>query len=222
MLNGFGLTQSKILENLLQNKKGLTIDELVSILGITRTAVNQHINSLARDDYVSKHALMKTSGRPGQIYVLSNKGIHLFPKQYAWFSELLLKSLKKELGSKGLEKILSTLGEHVANTYSDRLYGRSPTEKVMEIAKIMAELGYESNTNTKGNIISACNCVFHELAAENPEVCTFDLALLSAMSGRKIEHTACMVRGNSKCRFKIAKTIKTSKTSDYQVLESIP
>lgn len=219
MLTGFGATQKKILESLLENKAGMTIDELVTVLEITRTAVNQHINVLAKDGYLKKHTLMKTGGRPGQIYVLSDKGIHLFPKQYAWFSELLLKSLKEQLGSEGLEKVLSNLGEQIAHKNSDRINGRTQSEKVIAIAALLTELGYESTSNSEGNVISACNCVFHELAVETPEVCTFDLALLSAMSGCKVEHVACMVRGNTKCSFKIKEPLQARETSNYQVLE---
>ena len=220
MLNGLGLTQQNILEGLLQNKEGMTIDGIVKSLKITRTAVNQHINSLEKNGFVKKHTLTKTGGRPGQIYVLSDKGIHLFPKQYAWFSELLLKNLREKLGSDGLESVLRELGECVAERYSDRLDGKTPTEKIAEIATIMKELGYESNVDTvERDVISACNCVYHDLASENPEVCSFDLALLSTMSGRKIEHVECMVRGGHKCVFKIKEKLKASDRSDYQILD---
>ncbi len=220
MLNGFGLSQRKILERLLKNKEGLTIDAIVKSIDITRTAVNQHINSLEKDGYVKKHSQTKTRGRPSQIYILSEKGIHLFPKQYALFSALLLKSLKEKLGRDGLEKFLRELGEQVAKSYSTRLKGKSSTEKVMVITSIMEELGYESSVNNEGkNMIRACNCVYHDLATEIPEVCSFDLALISAMSGRKIKHVECMAQGNHKCSFKIKEALKTPSTSDYQIFE---
>jgi len=219
MLNGFGLTQQNMLKGLVHNQGGMTIEDIVKSLKITRTAVNQHMNSLEKDGYVEKHALMKTRGRPGQSYRLSNKGIHLFPKQYAWFSELLLRTLKEKLGSEGLENVLRELGEKVAEKYSSRLDEKSATKKIGEIVAIMRELGYESDLHPEGkDIISACNCVYHDLAIENHEVCSFDLALLSIMSGRKIEHVECMVRGGNKCRFKIKEALKTPHTSDYQIL----
>ena len=219
MLNDLGLTQREMLTGLLQNKEGMTIDHFVNLLKITRTAVNQHIKSLEKDGYVKKHSLTKTGGRPGQIYVLSDKGIHLFPKQYAWFSELLLKNLKERLGREGLEDVLRDLGEKVAAMHFDGLEGKTPTEKLMIIVAVMKKLGYESSVNTvEGDVISACNCVYHNLATEIPEICSFDLALVSAMSGRKVEHVECMVRGGHVCRFKIKETLKASDTSDYQML----
>jgi len=220
MLSGLGLSQRKILAGLLKSQEGMTIDDFVNDLKITRTAVNQHINSLEKAGFLKKYKLMKTGGRPGQTYVLSDKGIHLFPKQYAWFSGLLLKNLKDKLGSDGLADVLRDLGEQVAGLHSDRVHGTTPTEKLIEIAAVMKELGYESNVNpVEEDIISACNCVYHDLAAEIPEVCSFDLALLSAMSGRKVEHLECMVRGGHKCQFKIKEALKPPNRSDYQVLD---
>ena len=49
----------------------------------------------------------------------------------------------------------------------------------------------------------ARNCVYHHLAAEHPEVCELDLALLSSLLGGKIEHVECMVRGGGSCRFRL-------------------
>ena len=52
-------------------------------------------------------------------------------------------------------------------------------------------------------MIDARNCVYHHLAAEHPEVCELDLALLSSLLGGKIEHVECMVRGGASCRFRL-------------------
>lgn len=222
MLQGIGLTQTKILEGLLQNKAGMTIDDFVQNIQITRTAVNQHINSLEKDGYVKKQSFTRTGGRPGQIYALTDEGIHLFPKQYAWFCELLLGNLKEELGSTGLENILRKLGVQVAANYLNSLNGKSPTEKLIKIAAIMEELGYSGYLDNKNeNVICASNCVYHGLAQENSEICSFDLALLSAMSGRKVEHVECMVRGGRSCKFKFKEAFKDSYTSDYITLDPI-
>lgn len=220
MLDGFGHTQRKILAGLLKTRDGMTIDDFVHELEISRTAINQHINALEKDGYLKKHTLVKTKGRPGQIYVLSKKGINLFPKQYAWFSELLLSNLKEQLGSNGLEKVLRGLGEKVAGTYEDQLAGKNPSEQIIEIAAVMQEIGYESNADpVEEHEITACNCVYHDLAIEVPEVCVFDLTLISAMSKRKVNHIECMAQGGRVCRFKITENLKPGMDSRYQALK---
>lgn len=218
MLNEFGETQRKLLMELMNNKEGMTIDHIGKSLNISRTAVNQHINSLEKEGYLEKFTLSSSGGRPGRAYTLSNKGVHLFPKQYAWFSEILLRNLKDSLGSEGLERLLRKLGEQIAEQNASRLSGMNSAETLGEIALIMKELGYESRADSD-SVIKACNCVYHDLASANPEVCSFDLALLSAMSGRKVEHIECMVRGGCMCRFRLKEKLKPSEKSDYTVLK---
>jgi predicted ArsR family transcriptional regulator len=44
--------------------------------------------------------------------------------------------------------------------------------------------------------------VFHSLAQRYPEVCYFDLAMMSEVGGGDVIHDECMVRGGNVCRFK--------------------
>jgi predicted ArsR family transcriptional regulator len=78
----------------------------------------------------------------------------------------------------------------------------SPAQ-IAEIAKAMTEIGYDAAVQTEGgeSFIAAHNCVFHRLASDHPEVCGFDVAMLSASSGCEVEHRSCMIRGGSACRF---------------------
>ena len=80
-----GATQKQIVMLLLENKDGITIDKFVDHFGISRTAVNQHLTSLERDGFVKVGRLQKSGGRPRKIYVLTDSGVNLFPKNYSWF-----------------------------------------------------------------------------------------------------------------------------------------
>ena len=79
-------------------------------------------------------------------------------------------------------------------------------ERIRALAGIMRELGYQSAsidpTNEKLPAIEASNCVFHSLAQRYPEVCFFDLAMMSEVVGSDVVHDECMVRGGNVCRFK--------------------
>jgi predicted ArsR family transcriptional regulator len=67
----------------------------------------------------------------------------------------------------------------------------------------MEQMGYNASPAAAGaSLIEADNCVFHELARKNPEVCQFDLALLSTFTDSNVEHQECMAKGGNVCRFK--------------------
>src|ERR1700733_2087276 len=75
-------SQQEVLNQLMDRKSGATLDELVAAVGLSRTAVNQHLMVLERDGYVRKAATRKTGGRPLNVYILTEDGTNLFPKQY--------------------------------------------------------------------------------------------------------------------------------------------
>jgi predicted ArsR family transcriptional regulator len=69
----------------------------------------------------------------------------------------------------------------------------------------MEQLGYDAHSTVDASntpVIEADNCVFHNLAMQNPEVCKFDLALLSSFTGSTVEHHECMAKAGNVCRFK--------------------
>jgi predicted ArsR family transcriptional regulator len=199
-----GGTQQTLLRALLHNKDGLTIDSLAQLLGISRNAVRQHLTALERDGLAAKGKSQPTGGRPEQLYVLTDEGAERFPRQYSWLSEILLESLLAQSGQDGLREKLDEMGRAVGESMKAQLAGEAGSpERTAAVARIMQELGYEAAPKTERGVqsIEARNCVFHKLAAKRPEVCSFDLALLSAGSGCRVEHRSCMVRGSDRCRF---------------------
>lgn len=81
-------------------------------------------------------------------------------------------------------------------------------ELVESMAGLMDELGYDARTVKDvgaAPTIEADNCVFHELARKHPEICHFDLALLSGYTGSKVELHECMARGGHVCRFRFVR-----------------
>ncbi len=77
-----GSSQKEVLNQLIEHKSGATLDELVTAVGLSRTAVNQHLMALEREGYVRKGATRRSGGRPLNVYVLTEEGNNLFPKQY--------------------------------------------------------------------------------------------------------------------------------------------
>lgn len=206
-VTAFGETQRQLLTLLLETKSGMSADALARTLDISRSAVHQHLTALERDGYVEKQSGKPRGGRPGYAWRLTERGVHLFPKQYALFSDLLIRSLKENFGNDGLVEMLRGLGNDLAKDHALRLQGKPVEEQIKEVAEIMRNLGYDARTapdpQAKLPLIDARNCVYHHLAREHREVCELDLALLSSLLNSDIEHVECMVRGGSACLFRV-------------------
>ncbi len=200
--------QREILSLLNEHQDGLSIPKLEDSLGISRTAVNQHLTNLERDGLVSKGQSEKTRGRPGYVYLITGKGIDQLPKQYSWFSELMLDALKNQLGAEGVTKFLRELAVGVGQQLQSRLIGKPPAHQIDEVNAILNELGYDAQVTPAAipgelPMIAASNCVYHKLATKHPEVCEFDIALMSELLNSQVEHLECMVRDGAKCRFRV-------------------
>ena len=207
MISLLGLRQQQLLTLLLQNKEGLTVESLSKGLGITDNAVRQHLTALERDGVVTKGETQSTGGRPEQLFGLTTAGHELFPRHYSWFADLLISSLREEQGTEALRERLEGMGKAVGRQVATRLAGaKDKAERVRLLSEIMRELGYQSGSVTMANeklpAIEAANCVFHSLAQRYPEVCYFDLAMMSEVVGSDVIHDECMVRGGNVCRFK--------------------
>jgi predicted ArsR family transcriptional regulator len=209
MLERFGKRQQELLKLMLKNKAGVSIDELAAEAHVTRTAVRQHLMALEVEGYVCKGGVRKTAGRPGQTFVLTTRGTDLFPKQYSWFSGLLLQAVKAERGSDGLAQWLRGLAGTIASSLNARLEGKDREQRQEAVVAILNDLAFEAAAVLPADhpgepVIEASNCVYHELATQFPEVCEFDLELLSKLTGSSVDHQECMIRGGNVCRFRFS------------------
>ena len=207
MAEKIGSRQHEILILLLENKAGLSIDQIASVLNISRNAVQQHFTVLEKDGYIQKGMLNKTAGRPVRSFVLTEAGINSFPKQYAWFSELILTDLKNELGSEAFQRYLHKLGNNLSQSLLPQFEGKQTDERIKALLKVMDALGFNArnmtDSGTNEQVIEAYNCIYHDLAQKHEELCEFDRTLMSSLLDKDIDHVECMAKGGVVCRFKI-------------------
>lgn len=207
MLQNMNSSRHQILEKLLENKNGLSVDNLSKLINISRTAVQQHFIALERDGYIKKNTLNKTAGRPETLYGITDKGINYFPKQYSWFSELILSDLQDEISSERFKGYMQRLGGKLAEKLGDRFEGKTLDERMNELVLIMTDLGFQVKVDTESSTdmpdIKAFNCIYHDLAQKHNEICEFDLALMSSLLKKEVEQLSCMAKGDCDCSFRI-------------------
>ena len=118
-----------MLAQLLEHKSGATVDELVTAVGISRTAVNQHLIALEREGYVRKTASRKTGG--AAAHLRSDRGRHqFFPKKYSWFSKLLIQTLREQMGEEQASQFMYDLGVRMSAGLIPRLVGKNRAERI--------------------------------------------------------------------------------------------
>jgi predicted ArsR family transcriptional regulator len=200
-----GPTQQRLLRQLLQSSDGCAVEGLCERLHISHNAVRQHLTALLGHGYVERVQSRPTGGRPQARFALTTAGRELFPRNYGAIAGALLAQLHTRLGEAEIGAMLQDLGGTVAATQP----ALQPEEGADGMARALAQrldgLGYEAVPARHGEEwqVEAFNCVFHALARQHPQVCKFDLAYLEAVSGRRIHHMECIIRGGHVCRFRI-------------------
>jgi DeoR family transcriptional regulator, suf operon transcriptional repressor len=199
--------QHEILGLFMEHKEGLSIDALSQTLNISRTATQRHLSVLEGNGFIQKSQSSKTAGRPMAIYEITGLGINYFPKQYAWFSELILNDLLEEMGSDQFVRYMRRLGKKVADSLEKRMAGIDEEQQLNELVKIMNELGYKAKAQTDCQDglkrLYADNCVYHDLAQKHQQICKFDVSIMSSLLNKTVQLTDCMARGDCQCRFVI-------------------
>ena len=114
------------------------LDELAEALGITVSAVRQHLQTLAAAELVSHREQRGTPGRPKHAYRLSEAGEALFPRAYGALANELLDYLAAE----DVERLFDQRRARRAADARARLEGKPLAERVAELARILDEEGY--------------------------------------------------------------------------------
>src|SRR4051794_119903 len=174
MLSNLGGSQRNLLQLLQRNKDGRTVDEIAGDLRLSCTTVRQHLASLESSGYVRRAPPRKTAGRPGYVFALSPQGSELFPRQYSWFTSLVLGSLARQHGPHGLGEYLRGLAKALAASLSNSEGNVPPRLRLATLTDTMNQLGYDaelSELDAGHAEVRAYNCVYHHLAKEHPQVC---------------------------------------------------
>ncbi|SEL34808.1 helix-turn-helix transcriptional regulator [Nitrosovibrio tenuis] len=203
-----GERQKQLLKLLRGSKPGLSVDELSKGLEITRNAVRQHLASLEAAGLIAAGPTRPSGGgRPQQLYILTELGKEMSPRQYSWLAQLVVASVGREEGVEDMGKRMKEIGANVAHQIRNQYPGLTThKEKVEKLAEVMDQLGYNArNAMLPGGeaVIEADNCVFHTMAKKDLEICYLDRGLMETFTDSKVEQNECMVRGGNVCRFKL-------------------
>ncbi|TAN08343.1 MAG: HTH domain-containing protein [Rhodanobacteraceae bacterium] len=205
-LRQLGDTQQKLLRRLLLSPQGVTVEDLCKTLGVTHNAVRQHLAALMARGFIARGQSLPSGGRPRACFVLLPAGRELFPRNYALIAERMLEYLYAHAGTQAVQVMLADMGTRLGEDAAMRIATAADPEAATKLlAEQLDSLGYEAEVvEADGHTeVAAFNCVFHQLARAHPDVCRFDLAFMSAATGRPVQRTQCMLHGAPACRFRI-------------------
>lgn len=184
------------------------LEELASVMKISRMAVHKHLSSLQQRGLVEAIENRGRVGRPKLIYQLTSRSKTVFPKSYSAIATQALDFIERNMGKEGVERVLRERQGELFDQYFRRLKDMDFDKQVEELARIRDEEGYmaESKREPKGRnkrVILEYNCPIIHIAEKHWEACSIETELFEKLLNAEIETTHRAAKGDAVCKFVI-------------------
>ncbi|MBB4663127.1 helix-turn-helix transcriptional regulator [Conexibacter arvalis] len=182
-------------------------EELAQELGVTVSAIRQHLAGLAAADLVVHRDERSGPGRPRRSYALGPAAEALFPKAYGTLTLELLDHLADEDPGVVRRAFERRRDARVARVRA-RLEGLSFEQQVAEVAKVLDEDGYLADLSRtddgEGFLLREHNCAILAVARRYGHACATELSFLrEVLPGAKVTRVAHILSGHHACVYEV-------------------
>jgi predicted ArsR family transcriptional regulator len=182
----------QILEFLKRNGSA-SIKDLEQLLGVTTTAVRQHLTTLQFEGYIERRAVHDGVGRPHHTYMATDKEVFVLEgkEKTAW--------------------LLERVGSKLASRYARSVRAALLQDRVEELAGVLYQQGVLTDVDPADDntiILKTYNCPYHELAQEHREICEMDEGMMRKLLGSDVNLSACMMDGHGSCSFVVSRQVE--------------
>jgi predicted ArsR family transcriptional regulator len=184
-----------------------TIKDVASDLGVTASAVRLHLTQLQSRGAIRAEKVREGVGRPHFVYSVTPEAHNLFYKDYGDLAKLLLEEVAETQGPDALQGVLKRVSGRLADLYSDQVWGRELTDRVMAWAELLDERGVTVEIENRGDgyVIREYGCPYQNVAVENRAVCEMERQVMASLLESGVRLTQCVLDGHRGCQFTIAK-----------------
>jgi DeoR family transcriptional regulator, suf operon transcriptional repressor len=204
-LSSMPTTRRNIL--LLLKKRGEAgTQEVADALGITVSAVRQHMAGLVGAGLVAHRQDRRGPGRPAFRYSLEMAGEALFPRFYSELTNELLEYAEDE--DPGLlDKVFERRRRRRVADARKRLAGKAFAERVAELTAILDADGYLADVERRPDgsyLVTEHNCAILGVAQRYGLACSTEIEFLrEALPDAAIERVAHRLAGQHVCSYEI-------------------
>ncbi|MBT3941492.1 MAG: ArsR family transcriptional regulator [Chloroflexi bacterium] len=199
-------TRDTILE-LIQNRESETVAGLAEELSLAPATVRRHLDILQRDGMVTFSEIRRGTGRPEFLFSLTERGHENLPKHYSdMLGSLVSKmaalepgTLDGKSGAEILDNMLTDMAHESVAERGDDGAG------ITRLTEILQEQDFNPEINNdQGKIsLSLMSCPFRSVAMNNPQLCSYDMAVISAVASAPVERISCLTEGDPVCKYLI-------------------
>jgi predicted ArsR family transcriptional regulator len=189
-----------------------TAAELAGRLGISPAAVRRHLDALATRGRVEERlggpgsgTVHRGRGRPARRYHLTDAGRSSFPHAY---DDLALTALRYVAAAGGpdavravAEQQLAGLEQRASTAVAQATTGEAPVDRAQALAAALTAEGYAASASaiSSGGQLCQHHCPVAHVAAEFPQLCEAETAVIGRLVGTHVQRLATIAHGDGIC-----------------------
>ena len=189
----------------LKRAQPLTAKELADKLGVSANAIRHHLKELEAAAFIVYGREQRGIGAPTFAYRLSPAGEALFPRAYEATLNELLDRMAEKSGRGAAVDLLADHYHELTRRVLAQLDGRSASERVALVARLMSEQGYMAEWQEAAGAfrLAEHNCAIRAVAERFPEVCAAEQQFLRDVLGAAVERRTHITSGCNACEYAI-------------------
>jgi DeoR family suf operon transcriptional repressor len=204
-LDALPTTRRAVLEDLKEHGEA-SAEQLAQRLGVTPSAVRQHLGAMQADGLVERREVRNGPGRPRHVYRTGPAAEALFPKAYNALANELLDHAAAE-DPQLVERLFDRRRRRRTEQARARVAGLPFPEQVAELARILDEDGYlaswEALPDGRFRIVEH-NCAILDVARRYGDACVSEIEFLRrTLPDARIERVAHMMAGQHVCAYEV-------------------
>lgn len=189
----------------LKRAQPLTAKQLAEKLGVSANAIRHHLKELEAAALIAYGREQRGVGAPTFAYRLSPAGEALFPRAYEATLNELLDRMAEKAGRGAAVELLEDHYRELTRRVLAQLDGRSASERVALVARLMNEQGYMAEWQEAAGAfrLAEHNCAIRAVAERFPEVCAAEQQFLRDVLGAAVERRTHITSGCNACEYAI-------------------
>jgi predicted ArsR family transcriptional regulator len=200
-----GRTRHRVTALLLEHGSQ-TATELAGRLGVSPTAVRRHLDALVATGRVEeRHApgTPRGRGRPARLFHLTDAGRSAFPHAY---DDLALTALRFVAAQGGPDAVRAVAEAQLAGlerrcSAAVEAAPGPPVDRARALAAALTAEGYAASTSaiSSGGQLCQHHCPVAHVAAEFPQLCEAETAVIGRLVGTHVQRLATIAHGDGVC-----------------------
>jgi predicted ArsR family transcriptional regulator len=203
-----GRTRDRVAKLLLE-RGAATAAEIGAQLGLSPAAIRKHLDAMLADRLVeareSRRSGPRGRGRPAKAFVLTAAARE--DPSHPHFYDGIATAALRWIAASGGERAVSEFAAAQASTLEERCRaalreaGDDPLARAQALAQALTAEGYAASATTiaSGGQLCQHHCPVAHVAAEFPQLCDAETAVISRLVGTHVQRLATIAHGDGVC-----------------------